>query len=162
MNCIKLATGIVLVLGLSTSHVNGQEAIPASGGNASGSGGSASYSIGKIAYSTSIGSGGTVSEGVQQPFEISIITAIDLANDINLSFSAYPNPTTDFITLGIDNIDFTNYSYQLYNINGRLLESKILTGEETTISLRDLTPSSYILKVFGDQNEFKTFKIIKR
>lgn len=162
MNYIKLAVGIVLIFGLSSLHVNGQNAIPASGGNASGSGGSASYSIGKIAYSTNSGAGGTVSEGVQQPFEIYIITAIDLANDISLSFSAYPNPTTDFVTLGIDNIDFTNYSYQLYNINGQLLENKMLAGEETTIAMQNLVPSSYILKVFGNQKEFKTFKIIKR
>ena len=54
------------------------------------------------------------------------------------------------------------YCYQLYNLNGRLIESKILTGEETTISMQELIPSSYILKVFGEQEELKTFKIIKR
>ena len=47
----------------------GQQAVLGGGGEATGSGGTVSYSIGQIAY-TSKGAGGTVSEGVQQAFEV--------------------------------------------------------------------------------------------
>jgi hypothetical protein len=47
----------------------GQQVVLGGGGEATGSGGTVSYSIGQIAY-TSKGAGGTVSEGVQQAFEV--------------------------------------------------------------------------------------------
>lgn len=162
MNHTKITVCIALLLGLASMGTHAQEAIPASGGNATGSGGSISYTIGQITSSSNSGTNGAVSEGVQQPYEILIITALDLANEISLSFSAYPNPTTDFLTLEIDNIDAVNYSFQLYSLNGKLIETADLSERETTISMQNLLPSSYILKVIGEEKEFKTFKIIKR
>ena len=152
---------IALFIGLSSTLIFGQQAIHTSGENASGSGGTVSYSVGQIFYATSSGTNGSVSEGVQQPYEISIITAIDLAKGIGLSFTAYPNPTTNLLTLTVENLDYTKFNFQLFNMNGELLENKLLTGEQTTISLQNLPPSSYLIKVVGDQQEYKTFKIIK-
>lgn len=161
MLIVKRTICIALFIGLSSTLVFGQEAILTSGENASGSGGTVSYSVGQISYTTNSGTNGSVSEGVQQPYEMSIITAIELAKGIGLSFSAYPNPTTDFLTLTVENLDYTKFNFQLYNMNGELLENKLLTGEKTTISMQNLAPSSYFIKVVGDQEEYKTFKIIK-
>ena len=47
-----------------------QEAVSAAGGNASGSGGTASYTIGQVAYTTNSSASGTITQGVQQPYEI--------------------------------------------------------------------------------------------
>ena len=96
---LKLSTLLLLGLGLIGQA---QETVPATGGNASGSGGSASYSIGQMVYTTNTGTNGSVAQGVQQPYEISVITGIEEAKGISLNCSAYPNPTIEFITLKVD------------------------------------------------------------
>ena len=142
--------------------IRAQNAIPASGGNASGSGGTASYSVGQVIYTTNTSvTYGSVAQGVQQPFEISVITAIEQAEDITLVCSVYPNPARDFLTLKVENYDTERLSYKLFDANGKLLESKKLTGIETTISMANLLPNLYFLKVTDNQKEIKTFKIIK-
>jgi len=61
---------LVLLLGLTFPGLQAQEAIPASGGNVTGSGGTVSYSIGQVFYLMNSGATGSVLQGVQQPHEI--------------------------------------------------------------------------------------------
>jgi hypothetical protein len=138
-----------------------QSTIPASGGNATGAGGSVSYSVGQIVYTTNTGSGGSVAQGVQQPYEISVVTAIEQAKDITLSCLIYPNPTSSFLTLKVENYDTENLSFWLYNVSGNLLLNKKVAGTETQIPMQNLLSGTYILKVTVGGKEVKTFKIIK-
>ena len=150
-----------LLLGLGLT-AQAQQATTATGGNASGSGGTVAYSVGQVVYTTNKGgSNGTVVQGVQQPFEISVVTGIEEAKGINLAVSAYPNPTTDFLNLKVENYDNTNLSYQLFDISGKLLESKKITGNQTSIVMSNLVPATYFVKVTESNKEVKTFKIIK-
>ena len=75
-----------------------QEAIPASGGDASGVGGTLSYTVGQLVYTNNSGNNGSVAQGVQQPYEISTTVGIEITN-ISLDFIAYPNPTSSNIVL---------------------------------------------------------------
>lgn len=152
---------ILFLCGFWTIVVQAQGTIPVTGGNASGSGGSVSYTVGQIAFSTFSGANGSVVQGVQQPYEISVITGIDDARGINLICSAYPNPATDFITLKVENYDNTNLSYQLFDLSGNLLENKKIEGNETTIPMGNRNTSVYFLKVTDNNKAVKTFKIIK-
>lgn len=77
----------VLLLGLGLAGLQAQTSVNVTGGNASGSGGSASYSVGQFVYQTHTGTSGSVSEGVQQPYEISVVTGLEEAKGINLSVS---------------------------------------------------------------------------
>jgi hypothetical protein len=138
-----------------------QQVIATSGGNASGSGGSVSYSVGQIVYTTNANSNGSVAQGVQQPYEISVVTAIEQAKDISLEIMVYPNPATDYIKLNIKNYDVQNLRYQLYDINGSLIKDSKVEGNETTIVMQNLKPSIYFLKVTDNNKAIKTFKIIK-
>ncbi|MDA3912025.1 MAG: T9SS type A sorting domain-containing protein [Bacteroidales bacterium] len=157
----RLKLSAILLLGLGLTGLQAQEAISASGGNASGSGGTASYSVGQIVYTTNTGTNGSVAQGVQQPFEISVVTGLEEAKGINLSVSAYPNPTTDFLNLKVENYDNANLSYQLFDISGKLLETKNITGNQTSIVMSNLVPATYFVKVILGNKEVKTFKIIK-
>jgi len=168
---------IVFFLGLGLTELYSQEALLPTGGNASGSGGSASYSIGQVDYITITGSNGSVAQGVQQPFEISDISGLEEAKGITLQCEAYPNPATDFLKLEIDastflltqhgtTLSIQSLSYQLFDINGKLLETKKLESNETIIVMKQLVPATYFLKVIQTMNasssrEIKTFKIIK-
>lgn len=161
-----LGVAILLTFGFSLSSVSAQESVNATGGNASGSGGSAGYSVGQVAYQTHTGTSSSVSEGVQQPYEISVVTGLEEAQGINLSVSAYPNPTTDYLTLEIEGEVQTQYIVSLYDMNGKLLQNKKITGGQTSIVMSNLVPSTYFVKVTIKvqglaPQEVKTFKIIK-
>ncbi|MFN2396219.1 MAG: T9SS type A sorting domain-containing protein, partial [Bacteroidales bacterium] len=137
------------------------ENIPASGGEGEGSGGSVSYSVGQLFWHTHDGNNISVAEGVQQPYEISVVTAIDEADDILLAIMAYPNPTADFLTLELKNFEPSSFQYQLYDIQGKLWQSEKITGNHTHIDVSFLVPGTYFLKVTQENKDFKTFKIIK-
>jgi hypothetical protein len=150
----------VLLLGLGLT-AQAQQAITTSGGNASGSVGSVSYSVGQIVYKTDSGSLGSVAQGVQQPYEISIVTGLEKAQWINLVPSAYPNPVTDYVILKVENYKTENLTYQLYDMRGKLIESRKIISSTETIGMENLPSAIYFLKVTNNNNEVKTFKIIK-
>ncbi|MDY0143447.1 MAG: T9SS type A sorting domain-containing protein [Bacteroidales bacterium] len=160
----KLKLSVILLSGLGLTGLQAQESINITGGNASGSGGSLSYSVGQVVYTTNTGTNGSVAQGVQQAFEISMVTEIEKAIGINLTISAYPNPTTDFLTLSIDastTLSIQSMSYQLYDMQGKLLETKKITHTQTNIVTSNLKPATYFVKITERNKEVKTFKIIK-
>ena len=157
----KLKLCALLLLGLGLTGLQAQESINAAGGVASGSGGSANYSVGQLVYTTNTGSNGSVAQGVQQPYEISAITGIEEAKDINLTITAYPNPTTDYLTLNVKDFELSNLNFQLYDMQGKLLRNEKITGNQTSIVMSNLVPSTYFVKVIQGNKEIKTFKIIK-
>jgi len=136
--------------------------VAASGGNASGAGGSVSYSVGQTFYVTAFGTNGSVSQGVQQPYEISVITGIDDIFGIDLNFSVYPNPTSGMLTLKVENDELNDFSYELFDISGRKIRIEKLMDRETRIDMADLNSSTYILRVIKANKEVKSFKIIKK
>ena len=97
---------------------------------------------------------------MQQPFEISVVLGID-NHAINLELSAYPNPTTNYLTLNIGNTPLSTLNFQLYDITGTLIESKKITSSIETIDMENLPTATYFLKVAENNKEVKTFKIIK-
>ncbi|WP_372948687.1 T9SS type A sorting domain-containing protein [Mariniphaga sp.] len=173
-NWVKWVAAIFFLSGMiMTTYA--QEAIPAAGGTATGQGGSASFTVGQVVYTVLSGEGNLVIQGVQQPYEISVVTS---SEDIPLSgidVQAYPNPTTDFITLRVDsalNQDLQPLAYELLNIGGRVLEKKNISANHTNIQMKHLAPATYFLKVYhvvkatslkqSSSVQSKTFKIIKK
>ena len=140
---------------------NAQQTISTAGGEAIGTGGTVSYTIGQTDYNTLTGNSGVVMQGVQQPYEILVVTGIEEANGISLEFSVYPNPTSDFLKLKVESYKLDNLSYQLYDVNGSLFHNGEIVSKETVIQTGDLPPAAYYLKIIDNQKEVKTFKIIK-
>ena len=100
-------------------------------------------------------------QGVQQPYEISVINGIEEARDINLLVSAYPNPTIDRLILRVDNLEITNLTFQLYDISEKVLDSGRVSENENSIDMSRFMPAMYFLKVTENNKEIKTFRIIK-
>jgi len=159
MNTTKLFTSILICFVFVQLH--SQESINTSGGEANGSGGSASYSVGEVFSSTSEGTTGTVTQGVQQSFEISEVTSIPEGKGINLMASAYPNPTTDYLILTVESEVAFLYTAKLFDVNGKVVASEKVSQTETKIDMRELKQAVYFLKIIDDNKELKTFKIIK-
>ena len=147
--------------------VQGQGTISATGGNATGSGGSVSYTVGQVACQTLSGTTGTVTQGVQQPFEIYVVSGAKgeqetVPESPVAESSVYPNPTSGNIRLVVESSGYENMRFRLYDINGTLLQDKKIEGNETEISMSNLSPSVYFLKVIQNNQEVKTYKIIKK
>lgn len=158
----KLKLCILLFIGLGLTGLQAQEAIPTSGGNASGSNGSVSYSVGQVVYTTNTGINGSAAQGVQQPYEISVITGIEGTNGINLVLLAYPNPTTNNLVLTVNNYDISALSVKLLDLNGRILmEKTMLESNETSIDMSNYAVGAFILVISEGKKKLKTFKIIK-
>lgn len=149
---------LCFVLSLATSSLFAQQGTVAAGGQATGAGGSVSCSIGQVAYVSATGTGGNVNQGLQQPYEIVDAIGLD-ANVLDLSISLYPNPTTDFITLKVNKVE--NLSYQIFDSEGKIISTKGITENETSISFTEYANAIYLVKIFDNQNKSKTFKIFK-
>jgi len=161
MKIFSLTTMIVVFLFLFAIGIQAQETVTSSGGNATGSGGTVSYTVGQVAYNTNTSTTGTVTQGVQQPYEIFVVTGLEEAKGINLEFSVYPNPTIDFLKLKVENYILENLIYQLYDANGSLIKNGKIIEKETIMQAGDLAPAAYYLRIYDHQKEVKTFKIIK-
>lgn len=159
MHYKHLKISVLLAMMLVSFGLQAQVSMNAAGGNATGDGGSVSYSIGQMAFSANAGTNGSVTEGVQQPYEISVLSVSEQAE--NISLSAYPNPSTDYLYL-TSSEEISDLSYQLFDMNGRLLQSEKIVGNQTNIYMQDLVSATYFVKVNQGNKTVKTFKIIKK
>lgn len=154
----KIIITSVAVLFLGVVGLQAQENVASAGGNATGSNGTSSYTVGQVAYTTATGTDGSVSQGVQQAYEITMISGVEETN-INLEMKVYPNPVTNYLTLTVGDTD--DLDYQLSDMNGNVLESNIVKSNSTTIKMEELSTATYFLKVMSNNQVIKTFKIIK-
>jgi hypothetical protein len=161
MNHTKSSLCFLLFCGFNIV-IQAQNTIPATGGNATGTGGSVSYTVGQITYQTISGTNGIVNQGVQQPYEISVVTSIRNTEEINLKCFVYPNPTGGITKLIFESSNFENLRIRLFELNGRLLQDKKVESKETEISLENLSSSIYFLKVYKRNSEVRVFKIVKK
>ncbi|HPF92618.1 MAG TPA: T9SS type A sorting domain-containing protein [Tenuifilaceae bacterium] len=156
---IKAFYGVLLVL-FSASSAMAQQGIVSGGGEGSGTGGSVSATCGQVFYSSTQG----VSQGLQQPYEIFVVSSIESAQHISLSVKAYPNPTTDYLILAFDpseSRDNLPTEYLLFDISGSLLAKDLIVSSGTRVHMASYASGTYILKVVTNRKEIKTFKINK-
>lgn len=154
----KFFSTISLIL-LAVMSLSAQSALVGTGGEANGIGGSVSYSVGQIAVQSNSEGNTSISEGVQQPYEIDVV-GVDNYPDITLNAVVYPNPT-------LGNVQLTMYNVQLegevrvFDANGKFLLSKQIEGETTPLDLSPYATGTYYIKVCNGKNVMKTFKVVK-
>lgn len=154
-------TIVALLAIFAANELHAQEIVSATGGDANGSGGSSSYTVGQVVYTTTIGTNGSIAQGVQQPYEIYTTAGIEVIG-IYLELAAYPNPVSNVLTLNIGNYNNEKLIYQLYDIQGKLLDSKQVVNSNTRIGMQDFPVSTYLLNVLDNNLLIKTFRIIKK
>ncbi len=154
---------VSLLVPLFTSVVSmeAQNAHVAAGGLGTGGTGNVSYSIGQVVYGTSSAGGTSVAAGVQQVYDISVVSGLS-ENTSGLSLTAFPNPATDYIQLKISDYSVENLIYQVFDTQGKLLDSQKIESAEERIMMKNYASATYFLKVIDQKNTtIKTFKIIK-
>lgn len=151
---------LIIISILSLTGVQAQQSINSSGGNGSGTGGSFSYTVGQIDYVAATGTNGSISHGVQQPFEFFTLGTNDYPT-ILLQAVVYPNPTTENVSLVVSNYSLENLKFELYDISGKIILNQKITTSEILISMGNLSTGSYFIAVNENNKKLKTFKIIK-
>ena len=154
-------TIFIAIFALFGHMATAQDATLSAGGDATGAGGSSSYSIGQTLYQANSGSSHSEIQGVQQPYEISVVTSLNDLDGISLFFSAYPNPTSNILNLKIEDYPTTDIQYQLTDLTGRVILTDEVMNSQTQMSIEHLASATYYLTVLKNQSTIKTFKIIK-
>jgi hypothetical protein len=135
--------------------VTGQTTVIPTGGESISSYGTISYSIGEVYY-TSKGSQFNSTEGVQHLF---IINSLLIKSKVQLI--PYPNPTTNLLYFKVENNNYINLSYILYDLNGKVIKNGFIINPSSFISLKELPSQTYILKCFRGNTEENIFEIFK-
>ena len=146
---------LLIIFGFLTFFGFSQQNTVATGGNATGTNGSISYSIGQIDYANVQGSNGSVNQGVQQPYEF----YVGLNEELSIDLSLFPNPTHEFIILKLENL-LEGLSYELFDMNGKLLAQDEIESTETLIDMREFAAGQYHVAL-SNKNTHQTIKLIK-
>jgi len=120
-----------------------------------------SYTVGQVYYITVEGLNGTVTQGVQQPYEISVVAGNNDSKEINIGCTVYPNPASAYVILTVENYKTESMICQLYDNSGKIIITQKVDGNETRIDMSKLVVAPYFLKVSLDNKEIRTFKIVK-
>lgn len=135
-----------------------QESVVASGGDASASGGSVSFSIGQIVYQSENSSDGTVSQGVQQAYEVLSVNTQEW--DLSYNISLYPNPSVDYLVIEVENAD-EELTYSIFSQNGEVIGTGKLSGSTTTIKTGTFAPAGYFLTISKKDKSLRQYQFIK-
>jgi hypothetical protein len=152
---VFLAFSLSFSVQAQTSH----QVLSATGGDASGSGGTVAYSVGQIVYTTNTGNTGSVAQGVEQAYEISSVGIKETA--LNISLSVFPNPTSDFLTLKVEDYNNEALSYNLLDEQGKLVLNEQITNQDTQVAMSTLARGAYFINIVQANKKIQTFKIIK-
>ena len=144
--------------------VAAQSAVVSVGGDAQSNGGSVSYTVGQVAVQTVANSNGSVSvaEGVQQPYEIMTV-GVDDYPQIVLDAVVYPNPTDNVAQLRLNGFEIPadGLRANLYDGNGKRLQTIPVTDDLTTFQIGQYATGTYYLEVRDEKRILKTFQVVR-
>ncbi|MEN8120102.1 MAG: T9SS type A sorting domain-containing protein [Bacteroidota bacterium] len=139
--------------------INAQEVISTAGTEGKSSTVQLSWTIGETVIETLTNANNSLTQGMHQG-KLSITAINDIQNP-EFKISAFPNPTSRFVKLVIDNDKPLDLKYILYDMNGNTLEQKQIESTETSISMEKFVPAIYFLSIIDSKQELINFKIIK-
>lgn len=150
---------LVILLILLSALTHAQQGPVAAGTSTTSAGGSISYSIGQIDYVYPTGAGYNSSEGLQHPYEIFVTEVSENLNSI--SINVFPNPASQSVIIDFKNPDFKNHSYQLTDVNGKIISENKITEAQSKINLSEINSGIYFIRISNSSSSLKTFKLIK-
>ena len=149
---------LMAFVALIGAKVNAQTAVVTTGGEA----GTMSFTVGQIAVEPSASDKGSLTPGVQQAYEITIVESGVAGRQVTLEAAVYPNPTADWLTLTVADTDVANLRYTLLDANIRALATSEISDVQTQIDMAALVPAVYFLRIDDGNVMVRTFKIVKK
>jgi hypothetical protein len=144
---------------LNNAVVLSQEVIATGGDFNKNNQGSISYTIGEPVVETIKGTSGSLTQGFNQP--LILVTPINEPTGLNYEINVFPNPAQDFIRVKINMDYLSNLQYILFDEAGHIVQQNNIFQNETDIFLNDLPSAHYILSIFDNQKDIKSFQIVK-
>jgi hypothetical protein len=155
---LKLLTFSFLIY--NGTLIQAQQLVSTAGDFYQNNSGSLSFSLGELAIETFLSTNNILTQGFQQTNLVAV--SIKELPGLDFEISVYPNPVKDIVVLKIPSEKLVGKQYKLYDMDGKLLQIKLLNETETEISFSSLTPATYFIKVGEGEKELKTFKIVKQ
>lgn len=153
---------LILQFSILVCTSSAQVSVNSTGNIASSHTGSISYSVGQSFYMSHQTDDGKLQEGVQQPYEIMVITEIDKISEKETDIQVFPNPAEKNLTIIIPNGNSKGINYQIFSIDGKLYIDGIIENNSTFVDLQSIPKSTFILKISNEKQILKRNKIIKK
>jgi Secretion system C-terminal sorting domain len=157
---VKMKILVLLLFLTCRPGLLAQQVISTAGNTFSNSTGSISFTIGESVSQTLIKGDKILTQGFVQGTVSA--SAISEMQDSEYSFSVFPNPTHNELTLKINKGKIIGLQYLLYDINGKVISQKSLNDAVTNVPLELLPLGIYIIKIQTDTKDLQTFKIVKK
>jgi len=163
MTMRKLTINILLLLCLNliaNTVITAQEVISSAGGSYSGSSITVDWTIGEPVTSTFVSEDITLTQGFHQ--SNLPVNSVGLLSDYGIIVKVYPNPVPDILVIETQSIKFENITLKLFDITGKMLISKPLTGNKEDFNMQIYKQGNYLLKIYTNNDlPVQSFKIIK-
>ncbi len=153
---------LLLLLILCFKGVVAQSSVVSIGGDMSGADGSVAFSIGQTFFQTYYSADHSIYQGIQQPYEISVIMGVEEMNGTDSYVNIYPNPVTDCLSIMLSDYNQQDLHLALYNTQGQELFVSGLINAQTRVKMDCYTPGLYYIKIMSGGKTIKTFKVVKQ
>lgn len=150
----------ILFVLFSIYRIQAQELISSSGAFFSNGQGSIAWSMGEAIIETASDGTDTLTQGFHQ--SCFRFVSIDENNIPNLNVQVFPNPSHAHFTLEVNASDYSETYYEIYSMEGKLLQKQSISEEHTTINMEQYAKASYILCVYKGNIKTKSIQIIKQ
>lgn len=97
---------------------------------------------------------------IQEPFVTTV--SIDELENKDWNVSAFPNPFDEYVNFRIDGLVTKKSIFNLYNINGQLIQSREFFGQQYEMEASKLTGGMYFFNIQSNGEIIATGKIIKQ
>lgn len=158
---VKYFCNVVLtILIISISYfTNAQSNTVSAGNNFSSLNGSVSFTVGQIFYEHPTNGSTTITQGVQQPYEIETTSVGELAS--KYEFKVFPNPMNNELNIFCNVNDISVFSIQITDMNGKTVyETNSLMSNKIDVSF--FLPGSYFLTFKTNSESIAKYKLIKQ
>jgi hypothetical protein len=159
MKTLTFLFSIGLIL-LIYTETDAQQVISSAGISGSNTSGSINSTVGELVIDTKTAGSTTITQGFHQTKLI--VTSVKDLQNFGFTITAFPNPTSDFVTIKIENGKPSKMSYMLFDTSGKPLQNGTIANNEAEISFISLNPATYILNILKDGKEIKIIKIVKQ
>jgi hypothetical protein len=117
------------------------------------------WSIGELVTETFTGSQNTLTQGFHQgTYTISSIEG-NLVNEFKII--AFPNPTTDLISIKIESSITENLRFAVMDLTGKVLQTGEVINNNQQINFSNYSFGTYLVTISMNNKNVKTFQIIK-
>ena len=121
--------------------------------------GSLSWTLGEVAIETLNETNFILTQGFQQSNLTA--TAIDDLQIPGIELTVYPNPTNSFLFIEVKTDKQRDLLLSLFDLNGKLILLKKITGSKQTVQMQNYKSAIYILQLTEGNKEIRTYQIVK-